>query len=74
MISIFICLLCERMFHITGFGDGDTIFFTFFHFLRFRYMKTETQLIPQISIGMTENRSSPMLADDLGESDDDDEN
>ena len=36
-------------------------------------MKTETQPIPQVPIGMTEGRSSPLLADDLDKSDDDDE-
>ena len=76
MLSIFICLLCEHMFHITGSGDDDTIaryhYISFFPLLsRFRYMKTQTQ---PISIGMTEDRSSAMLADDLDKSDDNDEN
>ena len=37
MLSIFICLLCERMFYITGSGDGDTItrYHYIFYFLLF---------------------------------------
>jgi len=50
-----------------------TIFLLSPLFSRFRYMKTETKPIPPISIMMTEDRSSPILADDLDEPDDDDE-